>query len=81
MIFLLFVQALSKNEKITNITIYRGVIESWLERDTGKHTLAIAHKKLLMEHLAAAFWKSGQKAWNITHLENWLLPLLSKYMI
>ncbi len=69
-----------EQQRITTVTIYRRVIQSWLERDIGKHTLTIEHKKILMEHLAAAFWKSGQKSWSITRLENWLVPFLNKHL-
>jgi WD40 repeat protein len=66
----------SEGRRVTGVTLYRSMVHSWLERDTGKHQLTPDHKQRLMEHLAAALWRSGSRTWNIVELEQWLINLL-----
>ena len=61
-----------RGETIQGVTLYQSMVDSWLSRDTGKHQFSPQHKKQLMEYLAAALWKSGQRQWNIDDLDEWL---------
>ena len=45
-------------------------------RDDGKHTLEPAHKREIMEHLAAAYWREGAREWDVDRLEAWFDELL-----
>lgn len=56
--------------------IYANIVDSWLGRDNGKHTLLRQHKKLLMQRLAADLWLSGYSVWDADHLEQWLVEFL-----
>jgi len=58
------------------VDLYRHMVLSWLERDTGKHQLTPDHKHLLMEHFAAALWRSGRKTWKVGAVEQALIDLL-----
>ncbi|MGV3662098.1 MAG: pentapeptide repeat-containing protein [Prosthecobacter sp.] len=59
-------------ETVTAVTLYDGVVEQWLERDAGKHKFSQAHKRELMECLAADLWRSGLKQWPWSEVERWL---------
>lgn len=59
-------------ETVTAVTLYDGVVEQWLERDAGKHKFSQAHKRELMECLAADLWRSGLKQWPWADVELWL---------
>ncbi|OQX01407.1 MAG: hypothetical protein BWK73_46200 [Thiothrix lacustris] len=61
-----------RGETIQGVTLYQSMVDSWLSRDTGKHQFSPQHKKQLMEYLAAALWKSGQRQWNVDDLDEWL---------
>lgn len=65
-----------EGRKITGVTLYQSVVQSWLERDAGKHQLTPDHKQRLMEHLAAALWRSGSRTWNVSELEQWLIDFM-----
>lgn len=58
-------------ETVRGVTLYREMVLSWLERDTGKHVLKPEHKQRLMEHLAAELWRRSQRIWSATDLEDW----------
>lgn len=66
----------AEGRRVTGVTLYRHMVLSWLERDQGKHQLRPEHKQRLMEHLAAALWRSGQRAWSVDDLEQWLMDFL-----
>lgn len=59
-------------ETINAARLYDLVVRSWLARDDGKHQLEPAHKRRMMEDLAAALWRDGQKSWKAAKLEEWL---------
>jgi WD40 repeat protein len=61
-----------RGETIQGVTLYQSMVDSWLSRDTGKHQFSPQHKKQLMEYLAAALWKSGQRQWSVDDLDEWL---------
>ncbi|MGH3784432.1 MAG: NACHT domain-containing protein [Pseudonocardiaceae bacterium] len=58
--------------------LYREVVERWLSRDSGKHTLLPEHKQLLMEEIAAGLWRSGRNSWGAAEVDNWLLDVLDR---
>lgn len=64
--------------RVTGVTLYREMVASWLDRDTGKHTLTKEHKALLMEILAAEMWISGERSWPAGRVEQWLLEFLAE---
>jgi hypothetical protein len=66
-----------QGHRVTGATLYDHMVQSWLERDAGKHQLSPAHKRLLMEHCAAALWKAGQRAWTLVELEQWLVDFFT----
>jgi uncharacterized protein YjbI with pentapeptide repeats len=61
-----------RGETVNAARLYDLVVRSWLSRDDGKHQLDAAHKRRLMEALAAALWRSGEKQWDVDRLEDWL---------
>lgn len=61
-----------RGETIQGVKLYQSMVDSWLSRDTGRHQFSPQHKKQLMEYLAAALWKSGQREWNVDDLDEWL---------
>ncbi len=61
-----------RGETVNAARLYDLVVRSWLSRDDGKHQLDAAHKRRLMESLAAALWRSGEKQWDVDRLEDWL---------
>lgn len=61
-----------EGKPINAATLYDLVIRSWLNRDDGKHQINASHKRRLMEELAAALWRSGEKQWDADRLEDWL---------
>lgn len=61
-----------RGETVNAARLYDLVVRSWLSRDDGKHQLDPAHKRRLMEGLAAALWRSGEKQWDVDRLEEWL---------
>ncbi|WP_321532730.1 TIR domain-containing protein [uncultured Desulfuromonas sp.] len=64
---------------VTGVTLYRHMVESWLERDIGKHQLTPHHKQLLMEFLAAELWTQGRRDWEIDDLEQWLIDFFESH--
>uniref|UniRef100_UPI0013006E98 NACHT domain-containing protein n=1 Tax=Lentzea terrae TaxID=2200761 RepID=UPI0013006E98 len=63
---------------LRSVDIYAEVVNRWITRDEGKHTLTPDHKRLLMEEIAAALWRSGENAWSPAELDDWLLDLLDQ---
>jgi WD40 repeat protein len=63
---------------LRSVDIYGEVVERWIARDSGKHTLTPDHKRLLMEEIAAALWRSGQNSWSPAEVDDWLLDLLDQ---
>ncbi|MGH3829267.1 MAG: pentapeptide repeat-containing protein, partial [Pseudonocardiaceae bacterium] len=60
------------------VDLYGEVVERWLSRDTGRHTLIPEHKQLLMEEIAAGLWRSGRNSWEAAEVDNWLLDVLER---
>jgi hypothetical protein len=65
--------------KVTGVDLYRHMVLSWLERDQGKHQITADHKQRLMEHFAAALWRSGRRGWSVGDLEQWLIDFLEAH--
>src|SRR5262249_19232116 len=66
-----------RGETVNAARLYDLVVRSWLTRDDGKHQLNPAHKRRLMEDLAAAMWREGARQWDVDRLENWLDDFLA----
>jgi WD40 repeat protein len=64
-----------EGRRVRGTDLYREMVLSWLERDTGKHQLTPDHKQRLMEQLAAAFWCSERRDWQVGEVEQWLVDL------
>lgn len=60
-----------RGETVNAARLYDLVVRSWLSRDDGKLHLDAMHKRRLMEALAAALWRSGEKQWDVDRLEEW----------
>ncbi len=58
--------------RVTSVDLYRHFVESWLERDNGKHEFDIDHKQRIMEHVAAELWKTGGRVWTARQMDDWL---------
>ncbi len=56
---------------VYSATLYRGVAEGWLARDSCKHHIRPEHKLRLDGHLAAHLWRSGRNALPVGELNDW----------
>jgi uncharacterized protein YjbI with pentapeptide repeats len=65
-----------EGRRVTGVDLYRHMVQSWLERDTGKHELETEHKLQMMEHVAAALWRSDRSTWTARQMEDWLAGFL-----
>ncbi len=65
-------RAASRGEAINAARLYRLITGEWLERDHGKHQITRPHKTLLMEQLALALHREGERSWPVDKLEDWL---------
>ncbi|MCA9038193.1 MAG: pentapeptide repeat-containing protein, partial [Planctomycetaceae bacterium] len=65
-------RAAANGETINAARLYQMITGEWLERDQGKHQISRPHKKLLMEQLALALHREGEKSWPVDKLEDWL---------
>lgn len=65
-----------EGRRVTGVTLYRHMVQSWLERDAGKHTLTPTHKQRIMEFFASELWRSGRRAWSVEDVEQWLIDFL-----
>ena len=52
--------------------LYNGFVTDWLHRDDGKHQFDLAHKRLLMERLAAHLWREGTRTMTYSAMDEWL---------
>ncbi len=68
-----------EGRKVTGVTLYRHMVQSWLERDMGKHQLTPDHKLRLMERFAAELWRSRKRSWNVEEVEQWLIDFLTEH--
>ncbi|HSW26844.1 MAG TPA: NACHT domain-containing protein, partial [Burkholderiaceae bacterium] len=65
-------------QPIYGITLYREMVQSWLERDKGKQHLKPEHKLRLAAHLAATLWRQGQRLMPAIRLEAWFSAWLAE---
>jgi WD40 repeat protein/nucleoside phosphorylase len=79
----LIVEALPELERLRSagrpvygVTLYRHMVRSWLERDSGKHHIKSEHKMQLAAHLAASLWRQGQQLMEVEALETWFVRWL-----
>ena len=63
-------------EPVRAIDLYGEFVDRWLDRDAGKHSLRPEHKRLLMEHIAARFWRDKRTSWASDDIDDWLLEVL-----
>ena len=67
----------ASGKTVQAIDLYDRIVHEWLARDDGKHQIGAPHKRLLMEHLAAAMWRDGARLWEADKLESWLDEFLA----
>ena len=70
-----------RRETVNAARLYELVVDSWLNRDNGKHQLDERHKRRLMEDLAAALWREGAKSWEADRLEDWFDEFLAGHPV
>jgi WD40 repeat protein len=58
---------------ISSVDIYENLVSRWLGRDEEKHQISATLKPVLMQYLAIALWRSGQRSWHISQLDQWLV--------
>ncbi|NCC22586.1 MAG: hypothetical protein EOM26_09000 [Alphaproteobacteria bacterium] len=56
---------------VYGVTLYRRMVERWLERDAGKHHIRPEHKLRLAAHLAAHLWREGSGLLPADAIEPW----------
>jgi WD40 repeat protein/nucleoside phosphorylase len=56
---------------VQGVTLYRAMVQRWLERDSGKHHILPEHKMRLVAHLAAHLWRTGRSALPADELQGW----------
>jgi hypothetical protein len=61
----------ARGESVRGVTLYRLMVEKWLNRDGGKHHIKPDHKRKLMSHLAAWTWSRGTHFVPASELEDW----------
>ncbi len=75
-----FFSALEEDRKtgksISGVSLYRRVVDRWLDRDDGKHQIKSDHKLQLASHLAALLWKQKQSALPAKEIEDWFMGWL-----
>ena len=62
----------AEGRSIDAAALYDELVQSWLERDMGKHQLERDHKVRLMEDLAALLWSREARRIDVAELEAWL---------
>lgn len=67
----------ASGKSVQAVDLYDLIVREWLARDNGKHQIGSAHKRMLMEHLAAAMWGEGARSWDADRLEGWLDEFLA----
>jgi WD40 repeat protein/nucleoside phosphorylase len=61
----------ASGQAINGVTLYRSMVERWLDRDQGKHHILPQHKMRLASHMAAFLWRKGQRSAPIEDLQDW----------
>ncbi len=65
-----------QGRRVTGVDLYRHMVQSWLERDSGKHEFDIDHKLQIMEYVAAELWRTAGRTWTARQMEDWLAGFL-----
>jgi hypothetical protein len=47
----------AEGRRVQGVTVYREMVQSWLQRDKGKHQIKAEHKLLIARDLAAELWQ------------------------
>lgn len=66
-----------EGRQVRSVDLYQSFIDSWLERDVGKHRIEQNDKILLMAELAHFMWKEEAKSLPIARIEQWLKETIS----
>ncbi len=59
-------------QSVNAARLYDVLTDHWFSRDDGKHAISPRDKRELMERLAADLWRSGERSWSVTTLDDWL---------
>ena len=59
-------------QSVNAARLYDVLTDDWFSRDDGKHAISPRDKRELMERLAADLWRSGERSWSVTTLDDWL---------
>lgn len=71
-------EAIKEGREVNSADIYLGIIESSLNRDSGKHTLSKEHKPIIMQELSAYMWSQGVRSLEYPKLDEWFDKWLYK---
>ena len=71
-------QARAAGQVVQGVTLYRAMVRSWLERDSGKHHIRADHKLLLAADLAAHLWREGSGLLPVERIEDWFFGWLER---
>ena len=61
----------ASGQRVQGVTLYREMMLSLLERDSGKHQIDKAYKLPMAAHLAAHMWREGLRVIEAQELELW----------
>ncbi len=61
-----------RGETVNAASMYGLFADDWLQRDTGKHEFELAHKRTVMQALAAEMWRENARQWSWERMERWL---------
>ena len=67
-----------EGRRVTGVDLYRHMVLSWLERDSGKHEFDIDHKLQIMEYMAAELWRTTGRTWTARQMEDWLARFMER---
>ena len=72
----------NEGKPIYGVTLYREMVNRWLERDASKTYIVLDDKFTLAEDLAAHFWRNGLPGMKAKDLNEWLYEWLdtSRYL-
>jgi hypothetical protein len=65
--------AVEAGQAFNAAALYTFIVNEWLDRDNGKHTIKPEHKIQLMEDLAHSQWATSRASWSISNAEEWLV--------
>lgn len=60
-----------QGRKVQGVSVYREMVNEWLQRDQGKHQIQPAHKLLVARDLAAELWRRGSRLIDANALSSW----------